>query len=257
MNTSQQVVTQEQHLELTGAAELFFVDNGDRRSTKTHYAAAVAAANARCTAGPVAAADLVTGASAAAYVGMPFKEDLTILQAPMRAAGISPAFLRAARNGGTDRSKAFGFDTGTAPHVAPPAPIEFLRVVERIKARCGDLLAGLVPFTIVCNRQVKAEDKHVPHFDPKNYRAISGVNLGQGEVTLTLETQTDGQVVHEQVLKPGTAYLLVGEAVTLLKHNISAPVGGVRACCACCACMLTRFTSQHNNLSINRPATSS
>lgn len=252
---------------LTGIAGQLFAGNGGGTGTqaRSRYAAAVAAADARVNAaGPesVAAADLLTGASAAAYVGMPFDESLTITQVPMRAAGISPAFLRAARR---NHFTSFGFNTGTAPRVAPPAPREVCQVFERIKAGSGGLLAGLVPATIVCNRQrMRAEDAHVAHVDPSAYAGIVGVSLGQGEVTLTLETQTDGQVVYEHVLKPGTAYVLVGEAVTILKHKISAPVGGVRACCACMLCRLScrwcvtcRFTSQHNNLSINRPATSS
>ena len=209
MDTSQQVMTQEEYLELTGIAGQLFAGNRGGTGTKarSRYAAAVGAADARVNAGAagpegVAAADLLAGASLAAYVDVPFKENLTITQVPMRTAGISPAFLREAHR---NHHTPFGFNTSTASQVAPPAPREVCQVFERIKAGSGDLLAGLVPVTIVCNRQMTAADAHVAHVDPSAYAGIVGVNLGQGQVTLTLGMPTDGRLVYKQTLKPGTA----------------------------------------------------
>lgn len=153
-------------------------------------------------------------------------------QMAMRAPGLSQASLSGAHERSTcDRGDelGLGFDTWTAPSVAPPAPAEFVEAIRGVEQATGDLLEGLVLFSIVCNVQRDGNDGHVPHYDPSAYEAIVGVSLGPGKVTMELLDE-QSNVVYEQVLEPGAAYLLVNQAVKRYKHRISEPTDGVRAC---------------------------
>lgn len=131
-----------------------------------------------------------------------------MLQLPMRAPGLTQALLKQAaqrsKRGRKKDSLGLGFGTRTASSVDPPAPAEFVEAVKRVEQASGNLLDGLVLFSVTCNQQPDADAPHVPHYDPKAYEAIVGVSLGPGRATMKL--LEGDHVAYEQVLEPGTAW---------------------------------------------------